>query len=160
MAIQTPRRGQPIVDQEGVPTFEFWEYLGYVLRNLNDIINLEENLGKKVVIVDGVSPTDTTLTTVYTSPPNAGATRIDHFTATNRTGGVVTYDLHIVPFGGTADSSNLITDGSAGDFGELNPNKTKINTDAIGHYIPTSGTMVVKTYTANSITFRSGGIEF
>lgn len=46
-------------------------------------------------------------TTQYTASISGTRTTLDKFTATNVTAGAVTLAVYLVPFGGTADNSNL-----------------------------------------------------
>lgn len=107
------------------------------------------------VLADGVQPTTTSLTTLYTSPANGAGTRVIAFTATNTNGTTDTYDAHIVPSGGSADLTNKLVNAKS----LANP-AADVPAEVQNHLIPAGGTLQVKVSTGTTIAFRATGIEF
>jgi hypothetical protein len=143
------KRGEPIVDAQGFPTLRFLEYLEFNTRFVN-----QTGLFVDTVLIDGVQPTVTTIQTLYTSPSTGAGTRVVAFTATNNSGGAATYDLHIVPNGGTADATNkLVNARSLATTASDNPE------EVIEQVIPRGGTLEVKVSVGTTIAFRATGNE-
>ncbi len=111
-----------------------------------------------VVIANGVQPGVLTAVTLFTSPSNLGVgTRIDQFTATNQAATTEKYTVHIVPSGGSADSTNKIITGNS-----LNPAGTGCGdvespAELINQIIPKGGTLQVLVTTITTISFRASG---
>ncbi len=113
-------------------------------------------MAKQVILADGVQPTVTTVQTLYTASASlVSGTRIIAFTATNSTATLATFDIHIVPSGGSADDTNRIV--SARPISE---NNTDVPAEVLNHLIPKGGTLQVKVSTGTTIAFRGTGIEF
>jgi len=108
------------------------------------------------VLANGVQPTVTTIQTLYTAPAAGGGTRVVAFTASNATGNPETYDLHIVPSGGSADATNKIVPAGAVSA----TNGTDVPAEVQNQLIPANGTLEVKVSTGTTIAFRATGIEF
>lgn len=107
------------------------------------------------ILADGVQPTVTTVEILYTSPLAGGGTRVIAFTAANTNGTTDTYDLHIVPNGGSADLTNKLVDSRP-----LTSKFSDVPAEIQNHLIPPGGTLEVKVSTGTTIAFRSTGIEF
>ena len=107
------------------------------------------------VLADGIQPTVTTVETLYTAPASGGGTRVIAFTATNTNGTTDTYDLHIVPSGGSADLTNKLIDAKS-----LASPASDVPAQVQNHLIPAGGTLEVKVSTGTTIAFRASGIEF
>lgn len=107
------------------------------------------------VLANGVQPTVTTAQTLYTAPAAGGGTRVIAFTATNTNGTTDTYDLHIVPNGGSADLTNKLIDAKS-----LTAPASDVPAEVQNHMIPAGGTLQVKVSTGTTIAFRATGIEF
>lgn len=112
-------------------------------------------MSQNKILADGIQPTATTIQTLYTAPASGGGTRIIAFTATNTNGTTDTYDLHIVPNGGSADLTNKIIDARS-----LAKPASDVPAEVQNHLIPAGGTLQVKVSTATTIAFRATGIEF
>jgi len=108
------------------------------------------------ILADGVRPSSTALQTLYTAPSSGAGTRVIAFTASNDSASPETYDLHIVPNGGSADSTNKIVPAGA----VAATNGTDVPAEPQNHLIPAGGTLQVKVSTINTIAFRATGIEF
>lgn len=148
--IVTIKRGEPIVDAAGLPTPRFLEYLEFNTRHVN-----QTGIFVDTVLIDGVQPTVTTVQTLYTSPTTGAGTRVVAFTATNNGGGAATYDLHIVPNGGTADATNKLVNAKS-----LAAAADDVPDEVQNQLIPRGGTLAVKVSVGTTIAFRSTGNEF
>ena len=107
------------------------------------------------VLINGVQPTATTVQTLYTAPASSAGTRVIAFTATNSTVTTATYDLHVVPSGGSADDTNRVVSARS-----LIQNATNTPPEVQNHLIPAGGTLEIKVSVATTIAFRATGIEF
>jgi len=115
-------------------------------------------MATNVVLVAGVQ-LGTSISTLYTSPSNGGGTRVIQFTLTNDNAAPQTYDLHVVPSGGSADATNRIIN-----------NRSLAATGASGHtdvpaeiqnvFMDPSATIQALSSATTSITVRASGIEF
>ena len=112
-------------------------------------------MATNVVIANGILPSTTGVTLLYTSPANSAGTRIIAFTANNISGGTETYSVWVVPSGGTADTTNkIISSKSLATIVNSAPPELQ------NHLIPAGGTLHVQVSTASTINFRATGIQF
>lgn len=94
------------------------------------------------------------ITTQYTADLNSKMrTTIDKFTGVNITGGALTLSVYLVPYGGTADNSNLritksLAAGESYGFPEV-----------AGHTLNPGGFIATNASAANSINIQSSGRE-
>ena len=107
------------------------------------------------ILADGIQPTVTTAVTLYTAPAAGAGTRVIAFTATNTSGTTDTYDLHIVPSGGSADATNKLV-----SLKSLTNPASDVPSEVQNHLIPPGGTLQVKVSTGTTVAFRATGIEF
>ena len=112
-------------------------------------------MATNVIISNGVQPTTTSITSLYTSPVTSLGTRIIAFTACNPVGTTNTYSVWIVPASGTADNTNRIISVSS-----LITNESESPPELQNHLIPPGGTLQVQVSTGTTINFRSTGIQF
>lgn len=147
--IIAPKRGEAIVNKDGIPTPRFLEYL-----ELNTVHVNQEGIFVNAVLADGVQPTVTTIQTLYTAPSSGTGTEVAAFTATNN-GAIATYDLHIVPSGGVADATNKLVNAKSLAAG-VSDNPEQV----LEQLIPRDGTLQVKVSVGTTIAFRSTGREF
>lgn len=93
------------------------------------------------------------LTTEYTAPSSTKA-MIDKFTATNTDSGAQTLSVHLVPNGGSAGASNIVTSllsiaaGASVDVPELK-----------NHILETGGFVSVVASVASKVVIRASGRE-
>lgn len=92
------------------------------------------------------------LTAQYLAPAN-GRAAIDKFTATNTSGSTAFITVHIVAFGETPVSSNLIVDNR-----EILENETYTFPELVGHMIEPNG-FISTTGTASALTIACSGRE-
>lgn len=112
-------------------------------------------MATNVVIANGVQPSTTSATSLYTAPASSGGTRIIAFTACNSTAATHSYSAWIVPSGGSADDTNkIISDASMVADASDSP------AEIINHLIPPSGQLYVAVDTGTTINFRATGIQF
>jgi hypothetical protein len=90
-------------------------------------------------------------TTQYTS--TGGVTLIDKFTATNVSASPATISVNLVPSGGSAGSSNLITDARTLAVGE-----TYLFPELVGQSLAAGDFISTLAGTASAITIRAGGV--
>lgn len=107
------------------------------------------------VLCDGVRPSLTTVVTLYTAPSSQFGVRILAFTAYDTSGSGDSYNLHIVPSGGSADATNRILTGVT-----VGANAAEIATKILNQSIPTGGSLQVQVTTADRLAFRASGVEF
>lgn len=109
---------------------------------------------KNKVLIDGELLT-TSLVTLYEDLDNV-QTRIVAFSVVNNDPSLSrTYDLHIVPDGGSASSSNIVVKGAA-----LFPSESEAVMEPINQIIPAGGSLVMKASANSSIAVRASGIQF
>jgi len=108
------------------------------------------------VLADGVRPAVLTAVTLYTSPANGAGTRVIAFTAANDSGSIENYTCHVVPSGGSADSTNKIIPLAT----VAATSGTDVPAEIQNHLIPAGGTLQVLVSTVDTICFRVTGIEF
>ena len=106
------------------------------------------------VLIDGVQLT-TVAVALYTSPPNGSGTRVVAFSLANDGGTTEIYTLHIVPSGGSADSTNILVPSRILTNGE-----TDSPVEIINQLVPAGGTIQALASTTLKIAARSSGIEF
>lgn len=105
-------------------------------------------------IVDGVV-LGTSISTLYTAPVNGLGTRVVAFALTNDNAAPQTFDLHIVPSGGSADATNRLIKAFGLDAGEDDSPIAIIN-----QLVPAGGTIQALASAVSSIAVRGSGIEF
>lgn len=105
-------------------------------------------------LIDGVQLT-ASATTLYTSPPGGKGTRVVALTALNDAAVTESYTLHIVPSGGSADSTNILVKAKSLIAGEDDEPIAIIN-----QLIPADGTIQALASTTLTIAVRASGIEF
>lgn len=94
-----------------------------------------------------------TATTYYTAT-NVRA-RIDSFSLTNTTAGAITVTVHLVPSGGTADSTNCILSSYSIAAGQ-----TYVPPGAIGQWLEEGGTLQASASAATSVALVVSGVEW
>lgn len=104
-------------------------------------------------LIDGVQLTASAVT-LYTSPANGAGTRVTAFTVTN-SDTVETYSLHIVPSGGSADSTNILVSARA-----LIDNESDNPAEITNQLVPAGGTIQALASTTLKMTVRASGVEF
>lgn len=109
---------------------------------------------KNETLINGVQLTASAVA-LYTSPVNGAGTRVVAFTATNDSVGTETYTLHVVPSGGSADSTNILVKAKS-----LTASEDDEPVAIINHLIPPGGTIEVLASTTLTIAVRASGIEF
>lgn len=105
-------------------------------------------------LINGVQLTAAAVV-LYTSPANGGGTRVIAFSLTNDGGTTENYTLHIVPSGGTANSTNIIVSARS-----LIDNESDTPAEVINQLVPASGTIQALASTTLKIAVRASGIEF
>ena len=105
------------------------------------------------VLIDGVQLT-TVLADLFSDTTNV-LTRIVGFVVTNDGVGAVTYDLHIVPSGGTADATNRIIKART-----LLASESDTPAEPINELVPDGGSIEMKASANTSIAVRASGIQF
>lgn len=105
-------------------------------------------------IVDGVV-LGTSISTLYTAPANGAGTRVVAFTLTNDNAVPQTYDLHVVPDGGSADATNRLVKGAI-----LAASEDEEPAAIQNHLVPPNGTIQALASAVSSIAVRGSGIEF
>lgn len=108
------------------------------------------------ILANGVRPSVLTAVELYKAPAAGGGTRIIAFTASNDSVNPETYDLYIVPDGGSPGSANKIIPAGA----VAATNGTGVPAEVQNHLIPPGGTLEVIVSTVDTIAFRVTGIEF
>lgn len=106
---------------------------------------------KGITLVEGTQISNAT-TTYYTSTNKR--TRIDKMTVCNSTAGAQTFDMHIVPSGGSASASNQIVDGKSVGAGE-----TYLCPEAVGHWLEPGDTIQAVASAASALSLVASGIE-
>ena len=107
------------------------------------------------VLVDGVVLTNA-ISLLYTVASNVATTRIVAFTVTNDdVAAVITYDLHIVPSGDSADASNRLVKEAV-----LSPKESDQPSAILNQLVPTGGSIQALASTTLKISVRASGIEF
>jgi hypothetical protein len=92
------------------------------------------------------------LTTYYTAT-NVRAI-IDKATICNDSAGAVSVDVHIVPQGGTADSTNIVISDKS-----INADETYTCPELVGHVLESGSFLRAVASAATSLTFRVSGRE-
>lgn len=106
--------------------------------------------GKRLVPGSQIAAANTT----YYTATNIRA-RIDKCTVCNNSGGAVTFDLYLVPTGGTAGVTNqIIKTKSVAD------KETYTCPEAVGHWLESGGFISAGASAATSLTLVVSGIEF
>jgi hypothetical protein len=95
----------------------------------------------------------TTLAKIYGDVPAQTVGIIKHFSLMNVTTVPATVTIHIVPSGGTADSSNLAFEGKVAGKDPV-PVYTLFN-----EHIEAGGSIWAKCDTASAVSVRGGGVE-
>lgn len=105
-------------------------------------------VGKALVNGSQIAGSNTTYYTAGTQ------TRLDKCTVTNTTGGAVSFDLHLVPDGGSADATNqVIVDHN------VNDGETYTCPEVVGQWLNKGQFLVAGASSATSLTLRVSGIE-
>lgn len=105
-------------------------------------------------LINGVQLT-ASANVLYTAPVNAGGTRIVAFSAINDDAAPQTYTVHIVPDGGSADSTNILVKASS-----LAENEDESPMAVINQLVPPGGTIQAFASTTLKVAVRASGIEF
>ena len=146
-----PRRNEPIVNADGTPTLRMAEFLESLVRGMNELIEVTDVANK--VIVNGIQP-GITAEVLYTAPSNGSGTKVVAFTAANGSATPSTYDLYIVPVGGTADDSNILV-----SVRSVAIDSTDVPPEVLNQLIPAGGTLQGSVADASTIAFRATGFE-
>jgi len=97
----------------------------------------------------------TSASILYTAPTNGLGTRVIAMTLTNDNAAPQTYDLHIVPDGGSPTASNRLVKAEVLAASENDEPPAVQN-----HLIPAGGTIQALASAVTSIAMRATGIEF
>ena len=108
-----------------------------------------------VVIADGVQPSVTTVTTLYSPASNTGGARITAFTVYNATATPTTYSVFIISNGGTAGAQFEIIYQAT-----LAAGATDAVPAIINQLIPAGGSIAIQVANANTAAVRASGILF
>lgn len=92
------------------------------------------------------------ITTYYTAT-NLQA-RIDKCTVLNTSGSAATFDLYLVPVGGTAGVTNQVIKTHS-----VNVNETYTCPEIVGHWLNSGGFVQAQASAATALTLRISGIE-
>ena len=151
--IIAPRRNEAIVGADGFSSLRLASWMEAMTRKMNILIEVVDMASK--TLADGIQPTTTAITVVYTAPASGAGTRITAFTATNTSGSTDTYSVYIVPNGGTADATNRIIDAKS-----ITTPLADVPAEVQEQLIPAGGTLEVAVSTGTTIAFRASGVEF
>ena len=111
-------------------------------------------MATNLTLIDGVQLTASAVP-LYTSPANGGGTRVVAFSLVNDGGTTETYTLHIVPSGGSADSTNILVSARS-----LADNEADTPAEIVNQLVPAAGTIEALASTTLKIAVRASGIEF
>ena len=100
-------------------------------------------------LFNGVKPTTTAETTLYTAGSAANGMRVVKFVASNDTGAAGTYTVRIYSTSGTPDHIQPVT--------VVNRYKVHVPPALAGVVIPANGRLTVQVNPANSISFTGAG---
>lgn len=106
-------------------------------------------MGKRLVSGSQIAASNTT----YYTATNVRA-RIDKCTVTNTTAGAVTFNLYLVPSGGSAGVTNQIVDTKS-----VGVDETYVVSEAIGHWLDVGGFISAGASAATSLTLVVSGVE-
>ncbi len=105
-------------------------------------------------LVDAVRPSTTSAETLYTAAAGV-TTRILKFTAYETSANADSFDLFIVPNGGSATATNRIMTNKA-----VAADATEDIAEVINHILPAGASLQVQVTTADRVAFRVSGIEY